>query len=93
MAEMSIKEALQAFLAQSKLKNGLRSMQLETIWEEIMGKTISKYTEKIQVVGHTLYITTHVGPLKQELHYQRDLIITRVNEALGEYLIREVVIQ
>lgn len=93
MAEMSIKEALQAFLAQSKLKNGLRSMQLETIWEEIMGKTISKYTEKIQVVGHTLYITTNVGPLKQELHYQRDLIITRVNEALGEYLIREVVIQ
>jgi hypothetical protein len=93
MAEMSIKEAIQAFMAQSKMRNGLRSVQLEIVWEEIMGKTISKYTEKIHIVGTTLFITTHVGPLKQELHYQRDLIITRVNEALGEALIREVVIQ
>jgi hypothetical protein len=43
--------------------------------------------------GHTLYITTTVAPLKQELLYQKEKIKQRVNEALGENVIREVVIQ
>jgi hypothetical protein len=34
-----------------------------------------------------------VAPLKQELLYQKEKIILRVNEALGERVIKEVVIQ
>jgi hypothetical protein len=34
-----------------------------------------------------------VAPLKQELAYQKDIIKKRVNEALGNNEIREVVIQ
>lgn len=68
-------------------------MQIEEIWEELMGKTIAKYTEKIQIVNHTLFITTSVAPLKNELHYQKNQIRQRVNEALGENIITDVVIQ
>jgi predicted nucleic acid-binding Zn ribbon protein len=63
------------------------------VWETLMGKTIAKYTEKIQIYGSTLYITTTVAPLKQELLYQKENIVKRVNEALGEEKIREVVIK
>jgi len=63
------------------------------VWEEIMGKTIAKYTEKIQIINNTLYISTTVAPLKNELLYQKDQIIQRVNEALGEQLVKEVVIK
>ena len=58
-----------------------------------MGKTIAKYTEKIQVINHTLYITTHVAPLKNELLFQKDKIMERLNEILGEKLVREVVVK
>ena len=58
-----------------------------------MGKTIAKYTDKIQIINNTLFISTQVGPLKNELLYQKDKIIERVNEALGEKTIREVVIK
>lgn len=58
-----------------------------------MGKTISKYTDKIQIHGKTLYITTSMAPLKQELLYQKEKILQRVNEALGEHVITQVVIQ
>jgi hypothetical protein len=34
-----------------------------------------------------------VAPLKQELSFQKEKIIQRVNEALGEKVIKEVVIQ
>jgi hypothetical protein len=93
MAEVSIGEALKQFLKSSKLKNGVQALQVEEAWEKIMGKTIARYTDKIQIINSTLFISTNVAPLKNELLYQKEKIIERVNEALGEKVIKEVVIK
>ncbi len=93
MAEISIGDAIKAFLKKSRLKTGIQALQIEQVWETLMGKTISKYTEKIQIINHTLFIHTNVGPLRQELMYQKEKIIERVNEALGEKVIKEVIIR
>ena len=92
MGEYSLGDALKQFLNKSRIKGSVQAMQIEEAWEEIMGKTIARYTEKIQIHGNTLYITTHMAPLKQELLFQKENIIKRVNESLGERTIREVVI-
>ncbi len=93
MAEISIGDAIKAFLKKSKLRTGIQALQIEQVWETIMGKTIAKYTDKIQIINHTLFIHTNVGPLRHELMYQKEKIIERVNEALGEKVIKEVVIK
>jgi len=93
MSEISIGDAIKVFLKKSRLKSGIQALQIDAIWEQLMGKTIAKYTDKIQIINHTLIIKTNIGPLKQELMYQKPTIIIRVNEALGENLIKEVVIQ
>jgi len=93
MGEYSLGDALRQFLDKSRLKGSIQALQIEDVWEQIMGKTIARYTEKIQIHGHTLYINTSVAPLRQELLYQKDNIIQRVNEALGEQVIKEVVIK
>ena len=93
MGEYSISDAIQQFLNKSRIKGDIQAMQIEDAWEMIMGKTIAGYTDKLQIIGDKLIITTHVAPLKQELIYQKDKIIQRVNEALGQRVVREVVIQ
>jgi predicted nucleic acid-binding Zn ribbon protein len=93
MSEYSIGDALKQFLNQSRLKGSILALKIDETWEKIMGKTIARYTEKIEIHGQTLYITTHVAPLKQELLYKKERIIELVNEALGEKLIKEVVIK
>lgn len=93
MAEFSLQQAMQQFLKQSRLKHGIQAVQIEELWENMMGKTIAKYTDKIQISGSTLFITSSVAPLKNELIYQKDKIIERVNEALGEKIIKEVVVR
>jgi hypothetical protein len=92
MSGYSLGDALKQFLKQSRLKGSMQALQIEEVWENLMGKTIAKYTERIRIHGHTLYISTNVAPLKQELNFQKDKIILRVNEALGEQVIKEVVI-
>ena len=93
MGEISLQDAIKQFLNQSRLRQGIQSLRIEDIWEEIMGKTIAKYTDKIQIINRTLYITSTVAPLKNELLYQKEKFIERVNEALGEKLVKEVVIK
>jgi hypothetical protein len=93
MSEYTIGDALRKFLSQSRLKGDIQALQIEEVWEQIMGKTVARYTDKIQIHGHTLYINTMVAPLRQELLYQKEKIIQRVNDALGEKVIKEVVIK
>jgi predicted nucleic acid-binding Zn ribbon protein len=93
MSEYSLGDALKLFLNQSRLKGSIMALKIDEVWEKIMGKTIARYTEKIEIHGQTLYITTHVAPLKQELLYKKERIMELVNEALGEKLIKEVVIR
>jgi len=91
--EVSIGDALKEFLKKRKLKNGVQAMQVKEAWEKIMGKTIANYTDKIEIINTTLFISTNIAPLKNELIYQKTKIIERVNEALGEKVIKEVVIR
>ncbi len=93
MSELSLQDAMNQFLKHSRLKTGIQAVRIEALWEEIMGKTIAKYTDKIQVIGTTLFITSTVAPLKNELLYQKEKIIERINEALGDNVIKDVVIK
>ena len=93
MGQYSLGDAIQQFLKGSRIKGDIQALQIEEIWAKIMGKTIAKYTENIKIINKTLFITTNVAPLKQELLYQKDKIKLRVNEALGEKVIEEIVIQ
>lgn len=92
MGEYHIGDALKKMVAKSNMRSQLQAVQIEAVWEQLMGKTISKYTETIKIVNHTLFISTTVGPLKNELMYQKKIIIERVNDAFGEAVVKEVVI-
>ena len=93
MGEYSINEAMKKFLEGSRIKGGIQALQIEDVWEEIMGKTIARYTDKLQIIGDKLIITTNVAPLKNELMYQKEKIKQRVNEALKQKVVNEVIIQ
>jgi len=88
-----IGEILEQFIQKSKLSSGLRSCQIEAVWENRMGKTIAKYTDKVFILNNTLFIETSVASLRNELHFQRTEIMQMVNSELGERLISEVVIR
>jgi hypothetical protein len=93
MGQYSLGDAIQKFLQGSRIKGDIQALQINEVWEKLMGKTIAKYTEKIYIINGTLFITTSVAPLKQELSFQKEKIKLRVNEALKDNVIQNVVIQ
>lgn len=89
----SIGDALREYMNKSRLKPRMMEVRIQENWEQLMGKTISRYTEGLQLIDSKLFITTSVAPLKQELNYAKDKIIKLVNEMLGETVVREVIIK
>jgi predicted nucleic acid-binding Zn ribbon protein len=93
MGQYKIGDAIKQYLNQSRLKGDIQALQIDEVWEKVMGKTIARYTDNLKVINKTLFVTTTVAPLKQELLYQKEKIKLRVNEALGDKVIEDVVIQ
>ncbi len=93
MGEYSMSDAIKKFLEKSRIKTGIQALQIEEVWEQIMGKTIARYTDKLQIINDTLFITTQIAPLRQELIFQKEKIVQRVNEALGQKVIRKIIVQ
>jgi len=91
--QISLGDAIKEFLKNSRLKGGVQALQIKEVWETLMGKTIANYTEDIRIIDRKLFITTHVAPLKNELVYQKQKIIERINEHFHENIIDEVVVK
>jgi predicted nucleic acid-binding Zn ribbon protein len=89
----SIGDALREFMNKSRMKPRLMEVRIQDNWEKIMGKTIARYTQSIQLIDNKLIVTTTVAPLKQELTYSKDKIIKLVNEMLGENIVKDVMIR
>lgn len=92
MSQFSMEDAMKNFVQKSRLKNGLKTAHLEDVWRSLMGEVIAKYTDKIQIINQKLFIRTSNGPLKNELLFQRDKILERINEEMGKDTVTEVVI-
>lgn len=93
MAQVSIGEALQKLLKSNKWDTRVHAIQIADKWENIMGKTIAKYTDKVELKNGILYIYTTVAPLKQELHAGKVQIIERVNAFFKSELVKSVVVK
>lgn len=93
MGQYSMAQALKQFLNESRIKGDMQAMQIQEAWESIMGKTVARYTDKIRLIDDKLIITTSVGPLRNELIFQKEKIIKRINEIMGGEVVKDLLIQ
>lgn len=91
--EQSLKDVLKNLVETYRLKSKLNQTRISTIWEKLMGKSISTYTKEIKVRKNKLYLTIESAPLRQELSFGKDKIRNMLNEELGEEYIHEVIIR
>ncbi len=91
--EQPLKEVIQQLLDTYHLKEKVNELRLVQSWETLFGKTIAKYTQKMFVSNKKLHLTITSAPLRQELMYSREKLIERINEAIEEDFVREVVVR
>ncbi len=88
----SIKSLMQSFISENKLKKGMQRVQVEEVWEKLMGDGVSNYTESIQLQDKTLIIRLNSSVLREELSYGVDKIINMINEEMGEVVVKKILL-
>lgn len=92
MAQYSMREAIDRMLKESHWKSRYQATKLKEDWELLMGKTVARHTDELKIREGILYIYTTVGPLKNELSYNKPLLVAKINQHFGEEFIKDIVI-
>ncbi len=90
---LPISDLLKTFVDKNNLQRGLDKVEVQQVWEQIMGPAIMKYTDNIALKNDILYVQLNSSVLREELSYGVQKIITNLNEALGKELIKKLVLR
>ena len=86
-----IKLAIKSFLNKSGLKEGIEEQKAIKIWDKIVGPKISNNTEPISIKNGVIIIKTNNSVWRQELQFQKQKIIKKLNQKLKKKIIREII--
>lgn len=90
--DLPISEVLKQLSQQSKFKPNLIQQKLESEWENWLGKTVAKHTNKISVRGTKLYVNMNSSTMKYEMNLGRERLLQLIHQKLGENYFEEIVI-
>ncbi len=68
----------------------LKEARVINSWQEVVGKTINSYTEKLSIKKRILYVTLNSSVVRNELYMLKDQLADRLNEKAGEKIIDEI---
>jgi predicted nucleic acid-binding Zn ribbon protein len=87
----SISSVLKSYVQENNLERKLNELDLIKSWESVMGKTVSRYTGNLYIQNSTLFVETTSPIVRNELLMMKEEIRVRLNEVVGEELIKTIV--
>ncbi len=79
------------FSENPELADRLAENRLLASWEKVLGASISKYTGKMYVKKHCLYVHLTSSVVKNELMMCRERLIKNLNEEVGRDVISDII--
>lgn len=87
----TIGQIVEHFMQQERLDTRLDELRASTLWPQVVGQGINRYTASRSVAGGVMTVHITSAPLRNELMLMRSSIIQRINDALGREVIHEIV--
>lgn len=90
---LPLNEAMKEFIAENKLQKGLDKVDARKAWEDLMGAGVNSYTAGVELKNDVLFVSLTSSVLREELSLGKSKIIAMLNEALGQELIKKLVLR
>ena len=87
----SISSVLKSYVQENNLERKMNELDLIKSWETVMGKTVSRYTGNLYIQNSTLFVETTSPIVRNELLMMKEEIRVRLNEVVGEELIKTII--
>ncbi|MCK5369623.1 MAG: DUF721 domain-containing protein [Cyclobacteriaceae bacterium] len=86
----SVKEAIDAMLDTYKLRGKFNENKLINSWESMMGKPISRRTEKLFIKEKVLFVKLNSAPLRHELTISKTKVLEIIHRNFDKTLVTDV---
>ncbi|MBL7995306.1 DUF721 domain-containing protein [bacterium] len=83
--------ALEELLSSLGIDNRVHEQVVIAEFERVMGDTFCKRASAVKIERGVLFIEVTSSVWRQELFYQKQMIKQRLNDALGETLVKEII--
>jgi hypothetical protein len=87
----SLSSVLKSYVRENNLERKLNELDLIKSWEVVMGKTVMRYTGKLSIQNSILFVETTSPVVRNELLMMKEEIRVRLNEVVGEELIKQII--
>ena len=86
----SLKTAIDLMLKKFGIDNAVSQNKALNIWDDIVGKTVAKNTEPDRVEHGVIIVKVSSPTWRQELYFQKEEIIKKLNNSIGKKAIRDI---
>lgn len=87
----SLSSILKNYVRENNLERKMSELDLIKSWETIMGKTVTRYTRNIYIQNNTLFVETTSPVVRNELLMMKEEIRERLNEVVGEEIVKTII--
>ena len=75
-----INELISDFVSKQNTKGRYSNLSFSSLWEQVIGKEVSRETKKIKFQNNTLCVSIENPYLKRDLIAQKDKILQRIQD-------------
>jgi len=86
-----LKSGLDNLIRNLGIDNGILQGRAFLLWNEAVGEINAKKTEPIKIERGKLFVKTTDSCWRQELYYQKDTIIKKINLLLKKDFIKDII--
>jgi len=91
--QQAIGAVIKKLLKNQKLEGRLKELDVLELSKELLGKNLMKYINDLSVKNGTLIIKIKSAVVRNELSYQKSEIIKKINEQVGNEIIKEIILK
>ena len=91
--QQSIGAVIRKLLKNQKLEGRLKELDVLKLGEELLGKNLMKYIKDLSVKNGILIIKVKSAVVRNELSYQKSEIIKKINEQVGNEILKEIILK
>jgi len=88
-----ISKAIEKMLKKMKIETTVRQWEVVSMWDDIVGETIAKHTRADKISFGKLYVSVDSSVWRNELMFQRNDLLKKVNSRLNKTKIKEIVLR
>ena len=86
----SLKIAIDSMLRKFGIENAIAQNNALNIWSEIVGEKVAMNTEPDRVEHGVIIVKVSSPTWRQELFFQKNEIIKKINNTIGKNVIRDI---